>query len=239
MFGYMQMRINKLESALFQTEKMASVGQLAAGIAHEINNPLSNISLITENIMMKIKEEKGISQGDLEDLEKQVDHASKIISDLLDFSRMSDAEQHDLNVNDLISNALSFVKNKRKENVKIVENYKGNIPTVRGDQNRFIQVFTNIINNAYDAMPRGGELEIRTDLTSDGHIEIKFKDNGAGIPKENLGKVFDPFFTTKPIGKGTGLGLSICHGIVKSYGGTIEVESENNKGSTTVIRFPR
>jgi two-component system NtrC family sensor kinase len=238
-FGYMQMRINKLERTLFQTEKMASVGQLAAGVAHEINNPLSNISLISEKIMMNVREGKGISEGDLEDLEKQVEHASKIISDLLDFSRIPDAEHHDLDVNDLISNTLSFVMNKTGEDIEIIENYNRDLPSLRGDQDRLIQVFTNIINNAFDAMPNGGKLEVETDTSDDGQIEIRFRDNGIGIPKENLSKIFDPFFTTKPPGKGTGLGLSICHGIVRSYGGTIEVAKENDRGTTMIIRFPR
>lgn len=237
-FGYMQMRINKLEGILFQTEKMASVGQLAAGVAHEINTPLSNISLITEKIKMHIEEEKEITQEELNELTAQVENASKIISDLLDFSRTSEMEQNDLDVNDIISNAVSFIKNKRDEDIKIIEDYDVGIPTISGDQNRLTQVFMNIINNAFDAMPKGGTLEVFTDHVDD-HIRIRFKDRGFGIPKENLSRIFDPFFTTKPPGKGTGLGLSICHSIVQSFGGKIEVESEISKGTTITLRFPR
>ncbi len=238
MFGYMQMRINKLERALFQTEKMASVGQLAAGVAHEINTPLSNISLITEKIRMNMKEETGISQDDLEDLSVQVENASNIVSDLLDFSRISEMEQDELDLNEIISDSLSFIKNKRSENVKIIERYNKTIPKLSGDHNRLSQVFMNIINNAYDAMPEGGKLQIFTDY-KDEHVLISFKDTGSGIPKGDLPRIFDPFFTTKPPGKGTGLGLSICHGIVKSYGGEIEVESEIGKGTTVTLKFTR
>jgi signal transduction histidine kinase len=239
MFGYMQMRIYKLESILFHTEKMATVGQLAAGVAHEINTPLSNISLITEKMKMNIKDLDNELKQDLDDISNQISNGSKIVSDLLDFSRISEMEYNDLNVNDLISHALSFIKNKRNEDIEIIEMYNDKIPLISGDSTRLTQVFSNIINNAYDAMPKGGKLEIYTDFADNEHIEIRFKDSGSGIPKENISKMFDPFFTTKPPGEGTGLGLSICHGIIQSYKGRIEVDSKINKGTTITLILPR
>jgi signal transduction histidine kinase len=214
MFGYMQNRIYKLENILFQSEKMTSLGQLSAGVAHEINTPISNISLITEKLKMNIKDENNMLKEDLDDISKQVSNVSTIVSDLLDFSRTSGTISEELNLNELIAHTINFIKNKRHENIEIVESYDDNVPLVRGDPNQLQQVFLNIINNAYDSMPKGGQLKIFTEKRNDGSIELKFKDSGTGIPRENLGKIFDPFFTTKSPGEGTGLGLSICHGII-------------------------
>ena len=239
MYGYMQKRIYKLEKRLFQSEKMASVGQLAAGVAHEINTPISNISFIAEKLKMNIKDNDMMPMEDLDEISAQIENASKIISDLLDFSRTSGMEYIEQNVNEVISDTLSFIKNKREENIEIIEQYNNDIPLIRGDPNQLQQVFMNIINNAYDAMPNGGRLEIVTGVRNDEYIEIKFKDNGIGIPKENISKIYDPFFTTKAPGKGTGLGLSICHGIIRSYKGRIDVDSKINIGTTFTLILPR
>jgi two-component system NtrC family sensor kinase len=238
MYGYMQKRNRDLEKILFQTEKMASVGQLAAGVAHEINSPISNISLISERLKIKISENERISLEDLEEISVQIENATKIVSDLLDFSKTPELEYIKLNINDLIAHSLSFVKNKRKENIEIIEKYDNDIPLILGEPNQLQLVFMNLISNAYEAMPNGGRLIISTKVHDDGYIEIKFKDNGIGIPKENISKIFDPFFTTKPH-EGTGLGLSICHGIIHHYNGRIEVESKINIGTTFTLVLPR
>lgn len=235
--GYMQKRIYELESGLFQTDKLASVGLLAAGVAHEINTPLTNISLLADNLKIKNKDD-GQTEN-LNEISNQVDKASKIVIDLLDFSKSPELELVDVNVNDILSHSLSFIKSKRGENVKTIENYDKDLPWIIAEPNQLQQVFMNIIINAYDAMSKGGRLEIITCASKDEYIKIKFKDNGMGIPKGNLSKIFDPFFTTKEPGKGTGLGLSICHGIIRNHGGRIEVNSNIKVGTTFTLFLPR
>jgi two-component system NtrC family sensor kinase len=238
-FGYLQKRIHRLEADLFQAEKMASVGELAAGVAHEINTPLSNISIISDNIKLKTKGKDDYIEDNLNEISAQVERASSIVTDLLDFSRTSEVELQDLDMNDVVSRSLSFINGKRNENVKVIKKYMENLPLVRGELNQLQNVYVNIINNAYDAMPDGGTLEISTGIRDDEYLEIRFKDAGKGIPKENLNKIFDPFFTTKEPGKGTGLGLSICHGIIQSHKGKIEVDSKINVGTIFTVLLPR
>jgi two-component system NtrC family sensor kinase len=238
-FGYLQWRIHKLETELFQAEKLASVGELAAGVAHEINTPLSNISIISDNIKLKVKDKDEFLEENLDEISSQVERASGIVTDLLDFSKTSEVEFEDLNVNDVVLHTLSFISGKRNENVEIIEKYNEGIPQVRGEPNQLQQVFLNMINNAFDAMPDGGRLEITTGVHDDEYVEIKFKDSGFGIPKENMNKIFDPFFTTKETGKGTGLGLSICHGIIQNHKGRIEVDSKINVGTIFTVILPR
>jgi two-component system NtrC family sensor kinase len=237
-YGYLQKRIHELETGLFQAEKLASVGELAAGVAHEINTPLSNISLIADNLKMKAGSEDPALAENLNEISAQVDNASKIVTELLDFSRTREAELEELNINELVSNTLSFLRGMREERVEIVERYGEDIPLMEGEPNRLRQVFLNIINNAYDAMSGGGRLEITTGMRDPESMVVKVKDTGKGIPEENVSKIFDPFFTTKEPGKGTGLGLSICHGIVSGHGGSIEVDSKINVGTTITVILP-
>ena len=239
LFGYMQDKIIKLDKLLFETEKMVSIGQLAAGVGHEINTPISNILLISERLKMKIKDKDTVSLEDLDEISVQIENVTKIVSDLLDFSKSPEMEYIELNVNDLISISLSFIKNKMNENIEIIEKYDENIPMFLGEPNQLQLVFMNLINNANEAMPNGGRLEIYTSLTKEGNIRIIFKDSGLGISKENIDNIFDPFFTTKLPGEGSGLGLSICHGIIRRYKGRIEVESKVNIGTTFTLILPR
>ncbi len=237
MYGYLAMRIDHLRRNLNQAEKLATLGQLAAGVAHEINTPLSNISINTESAKMKNKD--AALGGNLEEISHQVDIASKIVKDLLEYSSPSDIETVEVDINDLLHRTVSFVKGMRREDLRIIESYKEDLPDIMGEHNQLQHLFMNVLNNAYDAMPDGGELEISTDETARGGVKISFKDNGCGIPPEDLSKVFDPFFTTKDPGKGTGLGLSICNSIARRHNGRVEATSEVGVGTTFTVFLRR
>ena len=237
MYGYITKRIEDLQGRLLQADKLASVGQLAAGVAHEINTPLSNISLCVETVRMRSDDPE--LDRKLEEISHQVDNAAKIVKDLLEYSAPATAEKVDVDINDLLERSVAFVRRVRKEDVGVVENYQRDLPLILAEPNHLKQVFTNIINNAYDAMPAGGTLRITTDLTDRGCVRIVFEDTGSGIPSKDLAKVFDPFFTTKDPGKGTGLGLSLCQSIVRDHDGRIEVDSKVGEGTKVKVLFRR
>lgn len=226
----------EMESRMMQAERLASVGRLAAGVAHQINNPLANISITAQMLLAK----KGNS-ADAQDLKLIVDQAeaaSKITHDLLDFSRAREPRMEMLSVNDEILKVLKLLSSQLSINeIKVEHNLDSALPEISGDVKQLQQVFVNIINNAVEAMPKGGTLKIATQ-TQDGYVEVRISDTGIGIPEKHLGKIFDPFFTTKEVGKGTGLGLSVAHGIVEKHGGSIGVESKLNRGTTFIIKLP-
>ncbi|MCK9420728.1 MAG: ATP-binding protein [Nitrospirae bacterium] len=223
---------------LGQSEKLQSLGQLAAGIAHEINNPLANAVL---GIQTARKRVTGTALPDqqvierLDAVEKNIDRASIIARELLQFSRQRDAEAVPFNVNDVVRGALTLMKYRLRDTV--IHHDLGPVREVTGDLSKMEQVFINLLSNAADAMPEGGDIFITTGLQGD-DVEIRISDTGSGIPPENLSRVFDPFFTTKETGSGTGLGLSICYGIVKQHRGTIEIDSTGGKGTTVTVRLP-
>jgi signal transduction histidine kinase len=223
---------------LGQAEKLQSLGQLAAGIAHEINNPLTNATL---GIQTAKKRLMGTAAPDdpvvqkLDAVEKNIDKASVIARELLQFSRQQDAEAVPFNVNDVVRGALTLMKYRLRD--AVIHHDLGSVRDVVGDLGKMEQVFINILSNATDAMPEGGDIFITTEQQGD-DVQIRISDTGAGIPPENLSRVFDPFFTTKETGSGTGLGLSICYGIVKQHGGTIEISSTQGKGTTVTVRLP-
>jgi two-component system NtrC family sensor kinase len=226
----------KLERQLFLSEKLASVGLLAAGVAHEINNPLANISLYAQLLMKSLPEEDRTRQK-LQVVREQADVAARIVKGLLDFSRQTRPSMDSTDVNQVIEKVLTFLRQQKSfENVKVVRDLEPDLPTVLADSDQLLQVFVNILTNALQAMPEGGELSIETKKANG--IEIQISDTGRGIPEEILPRIFDPFFTTKEVGKGTGLGLSICYGIIERHNGTIEVESEVGKGTTVTIILP-
>ncbi len=234
-FNAMVKNLSETQRKLIQSEKLASIGQLAAGVAHELNNPLANISLNAEMLMRKCKDD--VSARKLKVISENVDQAARIVRDLLDFSREAQLELEFLDVNEVICKALESLKYEMLD-IKVVDNLDPNLPRILGDRVRLKQVFTNIISNALHAMDKGGVLSIST-RADKGFIEARVSDTGSGIPKEHLSKIFDPFFTTKGVGKGTGLGLAISYGIVEKHGGVIEVESEVGKGTTFIVKLPR
>ncbi len=223
---------------LGQSEKLQSLGQLATGIAHEINNPLANATLGIQTAREKVMETDAPDEHVIEKLdavEKNIDRASVIARELLQFSRQQAAQAVPFNVNDVARGALTLMKYKLRDTV--IHHDLGPVREVTGDLGKMEQVFINILSNAVDAMPEGGDIFITTEQQGD-EVRIRISDTGAGIPPENLSRVFDPFFTTKETGTGTGLGLSICYGIVKQHRGTIEINSIVEKGTTVTIHLP-
>lgn len=222
---------------LSQTEKMVSVGRLASGVAHEINNPLSGITLCFRNLI-----EADINGNTREKLILAVNDGlqkiENIVKHLLDFSRMTVTEKTTVNLNNLINRLLVlFNYSASKKNVKIVNYLSDDIPEILIDENKMSQVFTNIIINALQAMDGGGTLTIKTERVN-GFCAVSIEDTGTGIPPDVLPNIFDPFFTTKRIGEGTGLGLSVSKGIVELHGGIIEVESQIRAGTKFRIKLP-
>lgn len=232
-FNTMVKNLSETQRKLIQSEKLASIGQLAAGVAHELNNPLANISLNAEMLMRTCKDETTARK--LKVIEENVASAAKIIRDLLDFSREPRLELEYLDVNEVIEKTLESLKYKMK-GIKLVKNLYP-VPEILGDRVRLRQVFTNLISNAIQAMEEGGTLTITSQRVGN-WVEVKVSDTGKGIAREHLSKIFDPFFTTKGVGKGTGLGLAITYSIVQKHKGWIDVESEIGKGTTFTVKLP-
>jgi len=233
-------RTRELEEAqakLIQSEKLASIGQLAAGVAHEINNPLGVILGFSQVIMKKLPEDDAL-RTPLLSIEREGLRCKKIIQGLLDFSRSTTPTLQPVNLNDVVESACELFEYQiTVNNVKLTKGFAPDLPEIQADLNQLQQVFSNLIINAYHAMPKGGELRITTRAVG-GRVQAIFADTGVGISPDNLKRIFDPFFTTKEVGKGTGLGLSVSHGIVESHGGTIEVESQVDRGTTFVVSLP-
>ncbi|MGD1075634.1 MAG: ATP-binding protein, partial [Thermodesulfovibrionales bacterium] len=247
----------RANESLINAEKLASLGRMAAGVAHELNSPLTGIVTFAHLMMRRVPPENAQDREDLETIVEQADRCSKIIKSLLGFSRKTTAEKTLVNINALIENTISMVRNQAKfHNIKFNLALDDAIPSIDADQNQLQQVFLNLCINAADALNERGQLTISTRLVAAAtdsatpwfkrgypeegaeQIEIEFTDTGPGVPAELLGKIFEPFFTTKPVGKGTGLGLSVSYGIVKKHGGNIFARSEPGKGASFFIRLP-
>jgi len=227
----------KLEYQVFQAEKMAAIGQLAAGMAHEINNPLFVISgrmemmLEGKRLAKKIKDNLNIMNAQTERIRKLVDR-------LLKFSRKTIPRLENLNINEVIEGVLPLLSYHKlpASSVEIDRVLAPNLSPVRGDLNQLQEVFINILVNAYQAMPQGGKIAIETRNSQDGFAEITIADTGHGISEDVLKNIFMPFFSTKK--EGTGLGLSICYNIIKVHNGSIDIESKVNEGTTFIIKLP-
>ena len=234
--------IRRGQEQMIHTEKLASLGRMAAGVAHELNSPLTGIVTFAHLMLQRIPPENKMEREDLEVIIEQAERCSKIIKGLLGFSRALPAEKSDIRINDTIRHVIDMVKNQAKfHNIKIITDLSPDLPPIKGDASQLQQVYMNLLINAADAMNDRGEIRIATRLVKeDGNdfIEIEFTDNGPGIPEEYMSRLFEPFFTTKPVGKGTGLGLSVSHGIVRKHGGHIIVKSKVGQGTTFLIRLP-
>jgi PAS domain S-box-containing protein len=227
----------RLEEQLQHTEKMASVGLLAAGVAHEVNTPLAGISSYTQLLRGQLEEDDPRQQV-LEKIEKQSFRAAKIINGLLNFSRSSGTEFDRVDVNKVLADVLALVEHQLDgSRIRVRRELAPQVPPVRGNENRIQQVFFNLILNARDAMPSGGWLTLRTHADDD-TVVVEVSDTGHGIRREHIRRIYDPFFTTKGIGKGTGLGLSVSYGIVQEHGGAIFVESDPGQGTTFQVALP-
>lgn len=243
--------LRKTQAQLIQSEKLASVGQMASGIAHEINNPLTVVSAEAEMLLMDKKKDKETKDA-TKIIMEQSGKIRAITERLLEFSRKKEFKLAPLGINDVIQKSLALLSYQVKiGNVKIVKKLASKLPGVLADSNQLQEVFLNIMLNAVQAMNEKGGLTItsrsesiteggrrKTDIFKQGEeiVVVEFKDTGKGMDAETLNKVFDPFFTTKE--KGTGLGLSICYGIIRNHNGIIEVESEPGKGCTFFVKFP-
>ena len=227
------------EQRLLRSEKLASIGRLAAGIAHEINNPLTSVLTFSSLLLRKAEDWQ---RERLEIIVKETTRCREIVRGLLDFARQSEPQKELTDVNRIIEAALTLTKNqlaKASEKKILVEKELGDLPTIQVDPNQILEVFVNILINAVDAMPQRGTLKVMSrKLEFEPFMEIRFTDTGCGIPPENLTKIFDPFFTTKEVGKGTGLGLAVSHGVIERHNGTIDVESEVGQGTTFIIKLP-
>jgi two-component system NtrC family sensor kinase len=229
------------EIRLIQSEKQASVGKLAAGVAHEINNPLTAVLTFT-HLILRRKDLPDEVRADLETVASQTERVRKIVKSLLDFSRQTALTPEPTDVNRLIENSVRFLKNQAL--IKGIHlSFKGddNLPIFILDHNQCESVLINMIINALDATPSGGKIEIQTRKTSINNtngVEIRISDTGSGISPDHMDKIFDPFFTTKAVGKGTGLGLAVSAGIVQRHEGTIRVQSKQESGTTFTIWLP-
>ena len=229
--------LRETQNQLIQSEKLASIGQLAAGVAHEINNPIG-VMLGFSQVLLKRTAEDSPMHKPLATIEREGLRCKHIVESLLDFAHYSKPNLERADLNDLVEAALELTTHKATvTNIKTIKRYAPNLPQVLADQNRLQQVFLNILLNAYQAMPDGGELRIMTRQVNQ-EVHAVFADTGIGIPPEHLNRIFDPFFTTKEVGEGTGLGLSISYGIVEQHGGTIEAKSKVDTGSTFTVKLP-
>jgi two-component system, cell cycle sensor histidine kinase and response regulator CckA len=226
----------RLERQAMHSDRLVSLGQLAAGVAHEMNTPLANIMLIAESVRRRTSDPW--TRGRVDSLLHQADSAAVIVRGLLDFARRPEPKIGEVDLGDAVRAAVSFLQGKQSAGVEVDTQLPADPVRVRGDRDQVIQVITNLLHNAYDALNGQGRIGVRVTADPD-WVHLSIADTGTGIPGDVRAHLFEPFFTTKPEGKGTGLGLAICHGIVASYGGTIDVESEVGKGSTFTVHLPR
>ena len=224
---------------IMESERLALIGQLAAGVAHELNNPLQGIVAYSHLLLEKMPSADP-RRDSIQKIVAQANRCTDIVRGLLDFSRQRKPQKKLYNVNLILQESIFWVEKQALfHNVQITKHIAENLPQTVVDPSQIQQVFINIIINAAEAMEGSGRLTLATRLDSDGEfIAVEFTDNGCGINKEDLDNIFDPFFTTKEVGHGTGLGLAISYGIVKEHNGTLSVESEVGKGTTFIVRLP-
>ncbi|MDP8258907.1 MAG: ATP-binding protein [Candidatus Aadella gelida] len=237
-------RTNELKRSqhqLIQAEKLSSLGQLSAGVAHELNSPLAG--LLTLLSTYKKKATVGSDEGnEIDEMILASKHMARIVKDLNMFAKDTKGEMTDISLNDVISSTLSFrayLFSNREHTIRLIKKIDKDLLCIKGNQGQLQQIIINLITNACDAMPDGGDLTIRTRNSKDrSGVIVEVENTGEGIIKENLDKIFEPFFTTKQQGKGTGLGLTISHGIVKKHGGEIVAKSQKGKGTKFTLCFP-
>jgi two-component system NtrC family sensor kinase len=232
-------RMQKMMTRIAQAEKMASLGQLAAGVAHEINNPLTGI-LLYANLVLEGMDEGDFWREDLRYIVEDAHRCREIVKNLLAYSRQTNPNREVLQLNDLVCRSLALIRDQRLfMRVRVTKELSDETIMIHADENQLCQVVINLVMNAIDAMDRAGTLTLRTYRNMDhekAYLEIS--DTGCGIPLENLSRIFDPFFTTKERGKGTGLGLSTVYGIVKDNDGSVSVKETGKQGTTFIVELP-
>ncbi len=229
---------------LLQSQKLAAVGELSAGIAHEINNPLAIIRQEAEWLLHLGKQESPPDPAEvnncLTEIVQQVDRGRGITENLLNFARKRQPVVQAVELNRLIEDMVRLVaKEAQHNNIEMVKELLPDLPLINSDAPLLRQVILNLLNNAVQAIGKNGTVTVITRVADGDQVVVHINDDGCGIAKENLGQIFDPFFTTKPQGKGTGLGLSICHGIIERLGGKIAVASEVGKGTSFTLTLPQ
>ncbi|MGQ9853907.1 MAG: sensor histidine kinase, partial [Candidatus Oleimicrobiaceae bacterium] len=243
----MNREIVEAQERLIRSARLASMGELAAGVAHEINNPLAGVLTYLKLIQKKLAADQ-VPRDDLakfrqylQTMEHETIRCADIVKNLLEFARPSEPSITPLSVEEIIKKSLFLVRHQiALQNINVVEGYEEGLPPIMADSKQMQQVLLNLVINAAQAMPEGGELRISAYHAHDrdSHVVIEIQDTGVGIPPENLPRIFDPFFTTKANQKGTGLGLSVVSSIVAKHGGRIDVESMVGKGSTFRVFMP-
>jgi PAS domain S-box-containing protein len=233
--------IKAMSQQLWQAAKLAAVGELAASIAHELNNPLAIVSLRVESLLAQTAADDPRRRG-LEIVEQEVERMANLVANLLQFSRRGQPRVSTVDVSEDLVKTLELVhRHLRTHRIKVVQEFAPDMPVIQADRQQLRQVFLNLLTNASDAMPNGGTLTVRVkggSLDNRPALVLEFSDTGVGIAPENLPKVLEPFFTTKEEGKGTGLGLAICRRAVQEHSGTIQVSSELSKGTCVRITLP-
>ena len=240
LYASVQRQMDELKAAqqqLVQSAKLAAIGELAASVAHELNSPLTVILGNAQMLSRKITEDSVSTK--LAAIEQETQRASRIIRNLLDFSRKREPRREPVGINTVITRTVELVQPRlRGRNVELTTALNPSVPVLSADSDQLTQVLLNFIGNAIDAMPEGGHITVATAMGPDGDVEFTVSDTGSGMTPEQAARIFEPFFTTKAEGKGTGLGLSISLGIIRSHGGCVIVESEVGKGTTMRARLP-
>ncbi len=232
-------KLKEVELRALHSEKMASLGQLAAGVAHEINNPLTGI-LLYANMLIESMDDGDERKQDLEYILEDANRCREIVKNLLAYSRQTNPKKEVFQINDLLNKSLALIRDQNIfMNIDIKKHLSCEMMMVRGDRNQLHQVIINLVMNAADAMNKKGVLTLRTYRNKKAQkVYLEVSDTGCGISSENISKIFDPFFTTKELGKGTGLGLSTAYGIIKENGGHISVKETGKKGTTFLVELP-
>jgi len=235
-------RLRENQEQLIQAEKLTSLGQMAASIAHEVNNPLAGVLVYTQLLAKKLNSGTFTKENALESLgkmEAEISRSSRLIRNLLDFARQSPPALREVNVNEVLGRAIDLAAHSAElQNIQVSKELAPSLPDILADFDQLQQVSINLIMNALQAMPEGGRLTLRTSVDNS-QLKIEVQDTGHGISPENMRKLFTPFFTTKDKGKGVGLGLAVAYGIIQRHHGRIEVQSKEGEGTTFTIYLPQ
>ncbi|HYP54462.1 MAG TPA: ATP-binding protein, partial [Pyrinomonadaceae bacterium] len=232
-------RLRSMNEHLVRTEKLAAAGTLAAGVAHEVNNPLASISSLIQ-ILQSRPNADAETQEMLRLIQTQIARITQVLRDMMDFARARAPERAPLDVSNVLETSARLASfDKAFKRLRLSTDFDANAPPVPADADQLQQVFLNLLLNARDAMPEGGELNLRTRYDEPaGEVVVEISDTGQGIAPDALAHVFDPFFTTKPAGTGTGLGLAVCYGIVSAHGGRIDIGPNNGRGTRVRVALP-
>lgn len=239
-FNRMITELKLREKQLVQSEKLAALGTLLSGVAHELNNPLSNISSSCQILQEELEEaDLSYKKQLLDQIEKQTDRARDIVNSLLEFSRKKEFKLQRISLNEMIKETVTLIQGEIPTKVELIVDIPKDV-FILADKQRIQQAFLNLIKNSIEAVPKEGRVMVMAKRNDENKtIDIKIRDTGMGIPAQNLPHIFDPFFTTKEVGRGTGLGLFVTHEIIEEHSGSIHVESEVGKGTTFFIKLPQ